>query len=93
MTLPLALTMGEPAGIGGEIALKAWLRRRDSALPPFYVIDDPARLIRLAGTLGCDVPVRPVETTEQALSTFADALPVRVSAVRTDPWNIESNGS
>jgi len=27
MALPLALTMGEPAGIGGEIALKAWMRR------------------------------------------------------------------
>src|SRR6266550_2614936 len=32
MTLPLALTMGEPAGIGGEIALKAWLRRADAPL-------------------------------------------------------------
>ena len=29
--LPLAVTMGEPAGIGGEIALKAWLERRDDA--------------------------------------------------------------
>jgi 4-hydroxythreonine-4-phosphate dehydrogenase len=35
MALPLALTMGEPAGIGGEIALKAWLDFRDD-LPPFY---------------------------------------------------------
>ncbi len=47
MTLPLALTMGEPAGIGGEIALKAWLRRGEG-VPPFYVIDDPARLAALA---------------------------------------------
>ncbi len=30
----VALTMGEPAGIGGEIALKAWLRRGEG-LPPF----------------------------------------------------------
>ena len=40
MSLPLALTMGEPAGIGGEIALKAWQRRGDG-VPPFYLIDDP----------------------------------------------------
>jgi hypothetical protein len=26
-------------------------------------------------------------------SHFGDALPVRVSAVRTDPWNVERNGS
>jgi 4-hydroxythreonine-4-phosphate dehydrogenase len=42
MMLPLALTMGEPAGIGGEIALKAWLRRGEGA-PVFYAIDDPER--------------------------------------------------
>jgi 4-hydroxythreonine-4-phosphate dehydrogenase len=29
MPLPLAVTMGEPAGIGGEIAMKAWLGRGD----------------------------------------------------------------
>ena len=33
---PLALTMGEPAGIGGEIALKAWLERNNRHIPPFY---------------------------------------------------------
>ena len=43
MALPLALTMGEPAGIGGEIALQAWLRRGEG-VPPFYLIDDPDRL-------------------------------------------------
>jgi len=43
---PVALTMGEPAGIGGEIALKAWLRRGDG-LPFFFAIDNPSRLRRL----------------------------------------------
>ena len=50
-TIPLALTMGEPAGIGGEITLKAWLRRGEG-VPPFYVIDDPDRLAALARRLG-----------------------------------------
>ena len=36
----IALTMGEPAGIGGEIAIKAWQRREDGT-PPFVIIDDP----------------------------------------------------
>ncbi len=45
--LPLALTMGDPAGIGGEISLQAW-RRRGEGVPPFVVLDDPERLARLA---------------------------------------------
>lgn len=35
MTAALALTMGEPAGIGGEIALGAWLQRNERRVPPF----------------------------------------------------------
>jgi len=57
MPLPLALTMGEPAGIGGEIALKAWLGR-GRGVPAFYLIDDPDRLASLAAALGWPVPVR-----------------------------------
>ena len=44
--LPLGVTMVEPAGIGGEIVLKAWLRRRAGRLP-FFVIDDPERARRM----------------------------------------------
>jgi 4-hydroxythreonine-4-phosphate dehydrogenase len=75
MALPLALTMGEPAGIGGEIALKAWLRRGEG-VPPFYLIDDPDRLARLSRTLGWDIPVRAIEERERVPAMFADALPV-----------------
>jgi 4-hydroxythreonine-4-phosphate dehydrogenase len=75
MMRPLALTMGEPAGIGGEIAVKAWLRRNES-VPPFYLIDDPDRLVRLARSIGWDVPVRAIENPERAPSVFAEALPV-----------------
>ena len=53
---PLALTMGEPAGVGGEIALKAWLRR-DEGLPRFFAVDDPERLRRLARRLDLAVPI------------------------------------
>jgi len=76
MTAPLALTMGEPAGIGGEITLKAWLRRCEATVPPFFVLDDPVRLERLASALGWAVPIRPVGTPEQASTAFAEALPV-----------------
>jgi 4-hydroxythreonine-4-phosphate dehydrogenase len=75
MVVPLALTMGEPAGIGGEIALKAWLDLRDD-LPSFYLIDDPDRLASLARRLDWPVPIRPIDAPDRAPSVFADELPV-----------------
>ncbi len=75
MIAPIALTMGEPAGIGGEITLKAWLRRGEG-VPPFFAIDDPDRLSRLATTLGWDVPMHAVAGPEEAAQCFGDALGV-----------------
>lgn len=68
----LALTMGEPAGIGGEIALKAWAR----GAPPFFVIDDPGRLEGLGRRLGLEVRVRAIDAPGDAAAAFAEALPV-----------------
>ncbi len=71
---PLALTMGEPAGIGAEIALKAWRDHRD--LPPFFLIDDPQRLSRLQAQLGWTVPVVEIAAPEETNAAFARGLPV-----------------
>jgi 4-hydroxythreonine-4-phosphate dehydrogenase len=67
--------MGEPAGIGGEIALKTWLRRGEG-VPAFYVIDDPHRLTALAARLGWAVPVHAIDAVARARAVFADALPI-----------------
>jgi 4-hydroxythreonine-4-phosphate dehydrogenase len=75
MPRPLALTLGEPAGIGPDIALAAWLRRRELALPPFYLIADPAALARRAARLKLEVPIAPGEPS-QACAAFAKSLPV-----------------
>ena len=72
---PLALTMGEPAGIGPDIALLAWLRRADLRCPPFYVIGDVDYLAGRARALGLDIPVEQT-VPEQAASIFLHALPV-----------------
>ncbi|HZS83610.1 MAG TPA: 4-hydroxythreonine-4-phosphate dehydrogenase PdxA [Stellaceae bacterium] len=71
----VALTMGEPAGIGGEIALQAWLRR-DEGVPCFFAIDDADRLAALARGLGWTVPVRAIAAPEDAPEIFPKALPV-----------------
>ena len=72
---PLAVTMGEPAGIGAEIALKAWLDR-GNGVPQFYLIDEPDRLTLLAGQLGWPVSVRLIDAPDQAPDVFDEALPV-----------------
>ncbi|WP_044563431.1 4-hydroxythreonine-4-phosphate dehydrogenase PdxA [Azospirillum sp. B4] len=74
--LPLALTMGEPAGIGGEIALMAWRQRRERNLPPFFLIDDPVRLAVLGHATGLPVPVREIADPAEAMAAFDNGLPV-----------------
>ena len=81
-SLPLAVTMGEPAGIGGELTLKAWLARQP-ATRPFFALDDPARFASIARQLGVDVPVREIATPAEAAGVFAKALPVLPVKLRT----------
>nr|WP_042443588.1 4-hydroxythreonine-4-phosphate dehydrogenase PdxA [Azospirillum sp. B510] len=68
--------MGEPAGVGGEITLKAWAARREAGVPPFIVLDDPERLAALATSLGLPVPVRAVSSPGEGAALFGHALPV-----------------
>lgn len=75
MAKPLALTLGEPAGIGPDIAIAAWLRRTELRLPPFYVLGDCALIGDRAKTLGLNVKLAEVRA-EQACDRFADTLPV-----------------
>jgi 4-hydroxythreonine-4-phosphate dehydrogenase len=72
----IALTMGEPAGIGGEIALLAWARRREARLPPFFLLDDPDRLAALAKRIGVAVPLQAITGAEATAAVFDHALPV-----------------
>jgi 4-hydroxythreonine-4-phosphate dehydrogenase len=72
---PLALTLGEPAGIGPELTLIIWQRRAELELPRFYIVGDPDFLRRRAERLGLDVPLR-VVAPEAAGAAFASALPV-----------------
>ncbi len=67
-----AITMGEPAGIGGELTLKAWADRAQYSLPPFFAIDDPERLQEI----NPDIPVQIIDRAAEAVDVFDRALPV-----------------
>jgi 4-hydroxythreonine-4-phosphate dehydrogenase len=75
MEKPLALTLGEPAGIGPDIAIAAWLRRNDLKLPAFYLTGDLDCLDRRASVLGIDLKLEEVRAGDAA-ATFPHALPV-----------------
>ncbi|MBI1261536.1 MAG: 4-hydroxythreonine-4-phosphate dehydrogenase PdxA [Rhizobiales bacterium] len=68
--------MGEPAGIGPEITLMAWLARESASLPPFFVIGDPSLYSGLAERLGLKVPVSLISEPSEAAESFAVTLPV-----------------
>jgi 4-hydroxythreonine-4-phosphate dehydrogenase len=75
MPRPLALTLGEPAGIGPDITIAAWRRRAELNLPPFYLLADPKLVARRAEWIAPGLPIAVVEPSA-ATATFATALPV-----------------
>lgn len=73
--LPLALTTGDPSGIGPEIAIAAWMGRASAGVPPFYLLSDPALIAARASRLGLPVVIE-ATTPAGAAAAFRTALPV-----------------
>lgn len=74
--LPLAVSLGDPAGIGPEIIAESWARRTEAGLAPFFVTGGAQVLAAAAAQRGIDVPVEVVDTPQQALGLWGRALPV-----------------
>jgi 4-hydroxythreonine-4-phosphate dehydrogenase len=92
--LPLALTMGEPGGIGPDVTIAAWRDRKRLHLPPFYCLADPDLLAARARQIGLDCPIAPVDPAE-AVATFDRALPVvQLSApVAAEPGRLDGSNA
>ncbi|KQZ60851.1 4-hydroxythreonine-4-phosphate dehydrogenase [Sphingopyxis sp. Root1497] len=75
---PIAVTLGDPAGVGPEVAARAWAVRKDHDLPPFVAIGDIASIAAV-----WDGPVERVGDIAEAERLFDDALPV---------WHLEDSG-
>jgi 4-hydroxythreonine-4-phosphate dehydrogenase len=73
---PIAVTLGDPAGIGPDITLQAWARRHDLGLPAFVVLGDADILTGRARQLGLDVPLAATGDLAAGPRLFRDALPV-----------------
>ncbi len=75
---PIAVTMGDPAGVGPEVIARAWAARRDHNLPSFVAIGDIAAIVSIF-----DGPVARIGDIAEAARVFDEALPV---------WHLEDSG-
>ena len=73
---PLALSLGDPAGVGPELIAAAWARREADGLPAFLAVGGAGLIAAAAATRGLFIPIQPVASAEEALEVFPHALPV-----------------
>lgn len=76
MLPPLAVSLGDPAGVGPELILRAWLAREAERLPPFLVVEGAELLREAAVRLGLDCPIVRIEQPREATASFARGVPV-----------------
>ncbi len=72
----LAVSLGDPAGVGPELIAEAWARRDAERLPAFAVVGGAAVVAAAAASRGLSVPVQRVGSLDEAAAVFAKALPV-----------------
>ncbi len=72
----LAVTQGDPAGIGIEITAKAWRERQSASLDPFFLIGSAREIGAQLGALFPDIPIAEIDAPEAARAAFPRALPV-----------------
>jgi 4-hydroxythreonine-4-phosphate dehydrogenase len=76
----LAISLGDPAGIGPEVIAKCWDRRAEFSLPPFVAIGDGRSIAAV-----WDGPIEVVDDPRQADAAFDHALPlIQISAAQSD---------
>jgi 4-hydroxythreonine-4-phosphate dehydrogenase len=76
LNLPLSVTIGEPSGIGPEVILKAWYKRGENNLNPFFVIGDVQVLNYYSNLLRLNVPIKEISNASETELTFNNYLPV-----------------
>lgn len=73
---PLAISLGDPAGIGPELIAEAWVRREAERLMPFFASGGAQVLAQAAKMRGLDVPIVSIGNAAEAAEAFPQGLPV-----------------
>jgi len=88
-TSPLAVALGDPAGIGPEILAGAWDRREEMNLPPFVAIGD-----RCAAAAVWEGPIAMISSPDEATRLFPEALPlIQVGTCDVTPGRPDLEGA
>jgi 4-hydroxythreonine-4-phosphate dehydrogenase len=75
-SLPIALTMGDPAGISTEITILAWKQRTSSGISPFFVLSRQSLFDQLMQLEGFRIPTVIISSPDEANEAFDHALPI-----------------
>lgn len=73
---PIAVSLGDPAGIGPEIIAESWVRRSERALAPFFVVGGAGVIAQAAHDRGLRLPVERITDPSHTPTVFTRALPV-----------------
>jgi 4-hydroxythreonine-4-phosphate dehydrogenase len=73
---PLAVSLGDPAGVGPELICEAWAKRAEERLAPFFVAHGEGLLRQAAAARGIEVELAPIGEPAEAAAAFEQALPV-----------------
>ena len=87
MSLPIALSCGEPAGVGPEIAATAWAALRDSL--PFFYIGDPHHLPRGTAIVEINDPADTAEAAKSGLPVLVHPFAAPAVPGQPDPANAQ----
>ena len=74
--LPIAVTIGEPSGIGPEVIIKSWFKRRENMLPPFFVIGSPEIIQKHAEQIRLPIPIEVISGPRETAEAYDQVLPV-----------------
>jgi len=74
--LPIAISLGDPAGIGPELIAEAWVRRSEAGLAPFFVLGGAKVLAAASALRGLDCPVIAISHPAETHDAFARGVPV-----------------
>ncbi|WP_147158577.1 4-hydroxythreonine-4-phosphate dehydrogenase PdxA [Novosphingobium sediminis] len=73
---PLAISLGDPAGVGPELIAAAWALSDAEALPPFFAVGNRDLIAAAAQSRGLSIPVVAIAAPDEAAAVFPHALPV-----------------
>lgn len=73
---PLAVSLGDPAGIAPELIAEAWARREECCLTPFFVVGGANILSAAAASCGIEITIARIGEPDEASNAFASGLPV-----------------